>query len=439
MQGFLVTTGSAWVSRLLLAGAQVYTIPILVRTLHTEEYAAHILLAALAPWFLLADLGLGPALQNYVARFFGVTGLNCKFTQQWMDRAAAICSGVALLLVTTSTLTATLLFSNFSELPITDQPKLFSLAALLYICGTLGNVAYKVWYAMGVGWRANIATGLAGIVTLSAIHLLPWFPPEHRLYAAICITVGPQAILGIVAFLLCRFRSDLIEISTLPSVLARATVHKESEKHGIALWKTALQFLGFNVMAAMVLNVDYLLIARLMSPEDIVLYGLITRIFGLFWMFYSTALQALWPICTRLLHAKEYGLTTSAIKRVLGAGFTGLALFFAALVISNETIFNLLTAQKVAAPDLSLLLAFTCYYAIRVWTDTFAMVLQSQNQLNALYWATPVQVLLSVGFQLVLIPNYGLMGALIGLIGSYLLTVSWVLPLNALPLLKFPK
>lgn len=439
MQGFFVTTGSAWLSRLLLAGAQVYTIPILVRTLHTEEYAAHLLLAALAPWFLLADLGLGPALQNYVARFFGVTGPNHKVTNQWMDRAAAICSGVALILVTTSPITATLLFSNFSDLPVTDQPKFFSLAALLFICGTLGNVAYKVWYAMGLGWRANVATGLAGFVTLLAIHLLPSFSPEHRLYAAICITVGPQAILGIAAFLLCRFRSDSIKISPMLGALPIAVSHHDSEIHGITLWKIAFKFLGFNVMAAMVLTVDYLLIAQLMSPEDIVLYGLITRIFALFWMLYSTALQALWPICTRLMYAKEHGMAILAIKRIIVAGLSGLVVFFVVLVTSNEWIFKLLTAQKVAAPGLSLLLAFTCYYAIRVWTDTFAMFLQSQNKLKALYWATPAQVLLSISLQAVLIPMYGLSGALLGLMVAYLLTVSWVLPRSTLSLLKDPK
>lgn len=439
MRGFLVTTGSAWLSRLLLAGAQVYTIPLLVRMLHTEEYAAHVLLAALAPWFLLADLGLGTALQNYVARFFGTAGPSNQVTNRWMNRAAAICAGVAAVLLISSPLTAPLLFNNFSELPVADQPKLFSLAALLYICGTLGNVAYKAWYAMEEGWRANVATGLAGLATLSTIHLLPWFEPGHRLYAAICITVGPQAVIGMIAFLFCRFRPASASLPSESAAMAHAAGHEEAEIQGLVLWKTALNFLGFNLMAVMILNVDYLLIARLLTPEDIVMYGLITRIFGLFWMLYSTALQALWPICTRLLHAHEHGRAIVAVKRMLVSGLVGLVVFVAACVSGIEPIFRLLTAQKVAAPAVPLLLAFALYYAIRVWTDTFAMVLQSQNKLGAFYRSTPVQVLLSIGLQAALIPMYGLSGALLGLMGSYLLTVTWILPRHVRPLLKYPK
>lgn len=429
MHTLLLTTGSAWASRLLLAAAQIYTIPILVQILHTEEYAAHVLLAALAPWFLLADLGLGSALQNYVAKFCtsceGHAAIN-----RWLDRAVAICAGVVVLVLATSPFVSPLLFDSFDELPATVRPRLLSLAALLYICGTLGNVAYRAWYAMGTGWRANVATGLAGLITLAAIHSLQGVTPENRLYAAICITVGPQAVMGVIAFLLCRLRA-------VPASSSNEDIHStNAEVQGLKLWRTAATFLGFNVMAAMVLNVDYLLIARLMKPEDIVMYGLITRIFGLFWMLYSTALQALWPICTRLLHDHEHQQAGTAVKRMIGAGLAGLTFFVAGCAAGIEQIFDLLTGQKVAAPAISLLLAFAIYYAIRVWTDTFAMVLQSQNKLHALYRSTPMQVVVSVGLQFVLIPLYGLPGALMGLMGSYLLTVSWVLPRHAYQLLR---
>ena len=39
-----------------------------------------------------------------------------------------------------------------------------------------------------------------------------------------------------------------------------------------------------------------------------------------------------------------------------------------------------------------------------------------------------IQAMLSVVFQIVLIPRLGLGGAVIGVIGSFLLTVSWMLP-----------
>jgi O-antigen/teichoic acid export membrane protein len=56
------------------------------------------------------------------------------------------------------------------------------------------------------------------------------------------------------------------------------------------------------------------------------------------------------------------------------------------------------------------------------------MVLQSKSMLLPLWISTPIQALLSVLFQILLIPRLGLSGAILGVIGSFLLTASWILP-----------
>jgi Na+-driven multidrug efflux pump len=68
------------------------------------------------------------------------------------------------------------------------------------------------------------------------------------------------------------------------------------------------------------------------------------------------------------------------------------------------------------------------YYVMRVWTDTYAMVLQCRSHLYPLWISTPIQAILSVVFQILLIQRLGVQGAVWGMMGSFLFTAAWILP-----------
>jgi hypothetical protein len=90
---------------------------------------------------------------------------------------------------------------------------------------------------------------------------------------------------------------------------------------------------------------------------------------------------------------------------------------------------GLLSPREVILVPVPLIVLLGVYQAIRVWSDTFAMVLQSISDLRPLWRLVPVQALLSLLLQLALAPRYGLYGIVSALIGSFLLTVAWGLPL----------
>ena len=77
----------------------------------------------------------------------------------------------------------------------------------------------------------------------------------------------------------------------------------------------------------------------------------------------------------------------------------------------------------------ALILLLGLYQMVRVWSDTFAMVLQSMNALSHFWLWMPVQALLSIALQWLLAPAYGVYGVVFGLIVSFALTMVWVLPL----------
>jgi len=79
-----------------------------------------------------------------------------------------------------------------------------------------------------------------------------------------------------------------------------------------------------------------------------------------------------------------------------------------------------------------LIIIFGFYYLIRIWTDTYAMVLQSVSILKPFWILVPIQALISLFGQIYFVRMYRLNGILYGLILSFLLTVSWGLPYYAI-------
>ena len=72
---------------------------------------------------------------------------------------------------------------------------------------------------------------------------------------------------------------------------------------------------------------------------------------------------------------------------------------------------------------------FCVYYILRIWSETFSMLLQSMNFLRPLWYLLPIQALLNLFLQWNLSKEYGMQGMLIGVITSFALTTVIFLPL----------
>jgi hypothetical protein len=79
---------------------------------------------------------------------------------------------------------------------------------------------------------------------------------------------------------------------------------------------------------------------------------------------------------------------------------------------------------------ITVIILFGIYAVIRVWTDSYAVALQSQNQLKIFWIYVPIQAILSFFGMYFFSLHYGLNGILTGLILSFVLTASWILPVS---------
>ena len=181
-------------------------------------------------------------------------------------------------------------------------------------------------------------------------------------------------------------------------------------------------------MAAAVLQIDYLILSQYSVPDDIVIYNLLNKIFFFGFFVYNALLTAIWPTFSYNISRGNIELIYKYTKRYLFIGllyiilFTIIALFFIDYI---KAFF--LPNSDIKIPSL-LVTVMGFYYLLRVWSDTFSMILQSANILKPFIIYVPIQAVISFISQVFLVKRYGLYGIVLGLIVSFIFTAVWILP-----------
>jgi O-antigen/teichoic acid export membrane protein len=408
---------SAWGSRLVTAVTMLLSIPLLIRYLGAEEYSLFVVAMSLQGWWLLADLGIAISLQNFISE---------RRSQKHGYADLMVNSAAVMVLVALGF--GGLLFLFYKELALAILPVVPSMAehgpALVLVTGlfflvlTIGNVAYRVLYAEHRGYLANILPALGSVAGLLGLMLLEHQEVENHLLAATIAWNGPSAFLACIAFV------------SLTAKALKSPVGKINLDIVTQLLRRGRQFLIFAVMSALTLQIDYIVIGKIMSAHEVLLYNVSTKMLGFVSFLYLAIIQSLWPVCTEAFARKEWDRADSLFQRAMLAGIA-IVLFGSGVLWCFKSHFVELLAPHqgldITFPYWALL---TMYALIRVWSDGYAMLLQSMSQMKVFMYYLPIQAIISAAGQLTFGLMWGLNGILLGLIASFLLTSVWLLPLE---------
>jgi O-antigen/teichoic acid export membrane protein len=393
---------------------QLATVPLLVSYLGMEQYAVVAIVQSLSAWFLLTDLGIGASLQNLLSE------ARAKGEETGHILASAgllICvlfvvflAGLALAAVPAQSLLLRRLVGPKSA---AAGPILVA-AGVAYLLSALGGVAYRVFYGEQRGYWAHAYQSIGSLLTLAWILALQAGPEKTRsLLSAILAVAVPPALVALIgsgqAFL---SRLARPQWAVVREILSRAR-----------------GFGTFSFLAAFVIQMDYVIMSQTLGAKEVVEYNILNRVFMLAFFFYNSALMALWPTCAELLAKGAVADTDRRIRRYLILG--GLLMVGTTVCVF---VFGPVIA-KVLAPGAGLNLPassialFGAYLLVRVWSDTFGMVLQSANRIRPLLWMVAAQGVLSVSLQYELSRRVGLNGILVGLIVAFMATSVWLAPL----------
>ena len=159
-------------------------------------------------------------------------------------------------------------------------------------------------------------------------------------------------------------------------------------------------------------------------------YNITSKVFAIVFFIYSAVLISLWPNCSEAVARGRWDLIRKYLGLYIALGIALVILATLAIALFREQILQILAPGGHVSLSLSLILLFGLYFVVRVWTDMFAMVLQSFSALKTFLIAVPIQALIGVVLQIVFAKRYGMQGIPVALTISFLCTVSWVLPLT---------
>jgi len=409
-----LVAGGGWIGRGLQVVAQLVAIRILTDGLGTEGYGAFAVLGSLVGWLALSDFSIAISLQNHISerRADGRDADDIIFTASILSAMAA--GAFALVLWLAGPWLSALLLGEFDLDPHIGTLAFYAMA-LPGIGTALGGVAYKIWFAEHRGYLSNLVPAAGTMLGTMAVWLAVRAQPEALLPWTVLLYYAPLAILPLLALAWRAFRA---RSHRFRGDLVRPLIHR------------AFRFWFFGVLAAAVLQVDYIIMAQVLPARDIVVYNVASKIFQLVFFVYNALLMALWPVCSEAIARGEWSRIFPMIRRyiVIGAGFTlscgiGIALF-------NPLVVNIVAPTLAAPLPFVVIALLTFYTVVRIWSDTFSMLLMSMNDLKILWLVVPVQSLLSIALQTLGASWFGLPGLIIGLIACFMLTVVWVLPMR---------
>lgn len=420
----LLVVGAAWASRAVTALVLLASVRILMDSLGLENYAVFVLLTGLTGWFMLADMGIGSSVQNHISesRARGQSYDDLIFASGLLAVLFLFVTVIALYFI--SPYVAPLLLKIFPFLSEAEKTKLFFLTGALSIGMGVGGIVYKIWYGEQKGYLSNIVPAIAAVVGLIGLLLVRQTPVENRLFISLAAFTAPLAVLPLGVLLVQQWRVLR---------LRRSLEYSRTQFHGtiLRLLKRGLQFWFFAIMAAGVLQIDYIVMSQFLVSHDIAAYYISTKVFGLAFFVYSAILAALWPVFAESIAKHEWGLVQRYLRKYLALGLSFMFICTVSLIWLMPVAVEILAPKENIIIPIGFILLLGFYHMIRVWTDTFAMVLLSISHMKPFWIYVPIQAILSIVMQWVLVPVYGLYGVALGLIASFIFTVSWALPLAA--------
>lgn len=407
----ILVAASSWVSRVVVVLAQFASIKILLNELGVADYAGYVIAMSIGGWVLLFDFGFGAALQNRISER---RALNQPYNDAISFTFCISAFGLFAFMVIGAAFSGWLgpIFlgggGGGSEAALADR---FEIILILFGFSVLGGISYKVYFAEHKGYFANLFPAIAALIGLLFVLIfLPDCSGDKVTFALFIYNV-PSAAIAIAVF------------------LRLLTNRWSNPVFDMSLFQMASRFWIVAIMSAITLNLDYLIIGKRLSSGDVVVYQLVTKIFGLLYFVFSAVLSAVWPVFSEMLISGKGKEVAIIINRyvctaVLITSFFTLCFCFFRKNISDYY-FPVHDAVELEVPFIVLVGA---YNVVLLVISVYSVALQSANITKVFIVWTPVQAILSVFGQWFLSGYFGIYGIIMGLLVSYLLVPFWLIP-----------
>lgn len=419
---------SSWGARCISAGVQIISVHYLVSILGEEKYSVFILLSGLVTWCNLSDFGIGNSILNFISERNANKRQYSHLIVVSILLMFILAVLVTLLLFFISNIVAETYLKAYSDNLLGNKIELLFISALIF-CGTaLAGLIYKIWYAEHIGWLSNLFPAISALIGLLGIYLVSLLDSQdNSVLEVFSVFFVPALVISFV--LMCiRFIKEIALIKSLSKTLFLGTSKR--------IIKRALPFFMFAAMGAVVLQTDLIVLSQKGTASEIILYGVLLKIFNVVYFVYSAVLQAWWPVCTELRVKRKWKELKKNITLSVSLGAVAISVLTLIIFVLQNYIFSILGLTEINQGSFLLFCLFALYFIIRAWCDTYAVILQTMDNMKPLFMIVPFQAVINIVLQWYLISELSLVGIVLGSILSFTLTVAIYLPYKFNQLIK---
>jgi O-antigen/teichoic acid export membrane protein len=283
--------GQIWVGLIALV-----FIPLYIDYLGIEAYGLIALFAVMQSMFVLLDAGMTPTLNREMAKF-NAGAYDAQFIRVLLHTFEMICYGLAffvlILLWVSSSYFATqwLNVDYISTDTITNSVLIMAFIISLRLCegiyrGSLYGLEKQVWY--------NLANGiLATLRYVGALLVMIWISASIEAFFLW------QALISLLTVLIFSIQVHrLLPKTTLPIKFSYAAL--------IQNWKFTGGMMGITFLTMIFLQVDKVVLSRLLSLTDFGYYALAATAASVIYMIVVPATQAVYPRIVHLVSTKNF-------------------------------------------------------------------------------------------------------------------------------------
>lgn len=400
---------AGWIARALVIILSLVNSRLLIELVGVDGLAVQSILISLMVWFALLNLGIPSAVQNLISRYRAENRDYEKLKQ-------TACNALLVLFVVLLPLVM-VIGSTVKLFLLGKYPYVATSAVILFCIGTfisgLGLLFNQILYAEQRGEWPNI------------------YPAINALCVTACLLFFRWAAVDDFNLVLMAFVIPNLLVLALGMTQARAfRIWVLDRHHLVEIWRDCRGFALFAFLAAGVLGIDYLVMSRLLSAQEIAVYSITQRVFMALFSVHAIILTSAWSGVSEVLFAKQWKIARRSIRNLLLFGISAGTILGGIAILLMGQVADLISHHKITYVPLSLSLLFLIYVLLRIWSDTFAMGLLSIGETKILNRYVPFQAIVSIVGQVILGSKYGTTGIMFGLIISFILTAAWILPVK---------
>jgi O-antigen/teichoic acid export membrane protein len=407
------------IGKAISIGTSILTVRLTFRYLGAERYGMWMTISSIVLMMGFADLGMSSGLVNLIADAVG------REDRAGAERAAAsafwMLSGMAailslILLAAYPFVDKARIFNVQSSLAIQESGSAF---LVLFFC-FVANLPLATVRSVQTGLQKGFINSLWAIVgTISSLGALLI---AIHLHAGLPVLVASLSGPPVLASLL-----NGLELFcwSHPELLPRVSAF--SREAAMRLFRTGIMFFLLQLSLSIGMQTDNIVIAQIMGAKAVADYAIPARLFNVITALLVMTSGALWPAYADAFARSESGWIRKAFIRVTTVGTVVTIAITVVLVLCGNSLLRVWIGPQVKAST-SLLVVFAVQCILNAYLQPITFLLNGIGKFREQVTTGVLMAIVNLGLSIVLVKQYGILGAVLGTVISLGLVV--VIPLT---------